>query len=128
MALAAPAIRATRSFHRVGKVAQARGDVAAAEQAYTQDLAISDRLAALDPTNTDWQEDLAATYRSLGDLAEARGDVAAAEQAYTQELAIYQRLTTLDPANTSWQEALTAARSRIVDVARSSPHPEDEDL
>jgi len=38
----------------VGDAAQARGDLAAAEQAFARDLAISERLAALDPANTSW--------------------------------------------------------------------------
>ena len=37
------------AYSRVGDVAQARGDLAAAEQAFAQYLAISERLAALDP-------------------------------------------------------------------------------
>jgi hypothetical protein len=39
-------------------VARARGDLAAAEQAYAQDLAVSERLARLDPANTSWQQNL----------------------------------------------------------------------
>ena len=48
------------------------------EQAYAQDLAIFERLAALDPANTGWQRELAVAYHSVGDLAQARGDLAAA--------------------------------------------------
>jgi len=40
-------------------VAEARGDLAGAEQAYSQALAIYRRLAELDPANTSWQEGLA---------------------------------------------------------------------
>ena len=108
-------------------MAQERGDLAAAEQAYTQDRDVSERLAALDPANTSWQQDLAVTYRSLGDVAQERGDLAAAEQAYTQELAVFERLAALDPANTGWQEGMTSARNRMIDAARSSLRPLDED-
>ena len=48
-------------------MAQARGDLAAAEQAFAQDLAISERLAALDPANTGWQQDLAVAYSWVGE-------------------------------------------------------------
>ena len=44
------------AYSLVGDVAQARGDLTAAEQAYTQYLAISEQLAALDPANTGWQQ------------------------------------------------------------------------
>ena len=103
----------------VGQVAQARGDLAAAEQAYSQDLAISERLAALEPANTSWQQDLAGAYSRVGDVAQARGDLAAAEQAYTQELAICERLAALDPASSSWQQDLAGAYSRVGDVAQA---------
>ena len=92
-------------------MAQARGDLAAAEQAYTQNLAISERLAGLDPANTGWQQDLAVAYSPVGDVAQARGDLAAAEQAFAQYLAISERLAGLDPANTGWQRELAVAYS-----------------
>ena len=92
-------------------MAQARGDLAAAEQAFTQYLAISERLAGLDPANTGWQQDLAVAYSRLGGVAQARGDLAAAEQAYAQDLAISERLAALDPANTGWQQELAVAYS-----------------
>ena len=50
-----------------------------------QNLAISERLAGLDPANTGWQQDLAIAYSRVGDVAQARGDLAAAEQAYAQD-------------------------------------------
>ena len=43
-------------------MAQARGELAAAEQAYRQYLAIFERLTGLDPANTGWQRGLAVAY------------------------------------------------------------------
>jgi tetratricopeptide (TPR) repeat protein len=106
------------AYSLVGEAAQARGDLAAAEQSYTQTLAIFKRLAALDPTNTSWQRSLAVAHSRVGDLAQARGDLAAAEQSYTQTLAISERLAALDPTNTSWQRDLTTAHERVAGVAR----------
>ncbi len=103
----------------VGDVAQARGDLAAAERAFTQTLAISERLAALDPTNTGWQRELAVAHSRVGDVAQARGDLAAAERAFTKALAISERLATLDPTNTDWQRNLAVAHSRVGDVAQA---------
>src|SRR5260370_23905078 len=81
----------------VGDVAQARGDLTAAEHAYTQYQTICQQLTALDPANTDWQRDLALAHSRVGDVAQARGDLTAAEHAYTQYQTICQQLTTLDP-------------------------------
>ena len=84
-------------------MAQARGDLAGAEQAFAQSLAIFERLAASDPANTGWQRELAVAHNRLGDVAQARGDLTAAEQAFAQDLAISERLAALDPTNTGWQ-------------------------
>ena len=76
------------AHNRIGDVAQARGDLSAAEQAFTKYLAISNRLTAQDPVHASWQRDLAAAHRRMGDVAQARDDLSAAEQAFTQYLAI----------------------------------------
>ena len=55
-------------------------DVAA--QAFSEDLAISTRLAALDPANIGWLRDLAAAYSKLGDVRMAQGQLDAAAQAF----------------------------------------------
>jgi hypothetical protein len=51
---------------RVGGVAQARGDLAAAERAFAQDLAISERLAAEHPDTLAARERLDDIRRRLG--------------------------------------------------------------
>ena len=105
------------AYSLIGDVALARGDLAAAEQAFAQDLAIVERLTALDPSNTGWQQNLAVVHSRVGEVALARGDVAAAEQAFARSLAIFERLTALDPGNTVWQRDLAVAHSRVGEVA-----------
>jgi tetratricopeptide (TPR) repeat protein len=105
------------AYSLVGDVAQARGDLAGAEQAYSQDLAISKRLVALDPDNTSWQQDLAGVYSRVGGVAQARGDLAGAERAFGQALAVSERLAALDPDNTGWQRNLAVAYGRVGDGA-----------
>ena len=100
-------------------MAQARGDLAGAERAFSQGLAIFERLAGLDPANAGWQRDLAAAYGRVGDVAQARGDLAGAERAFSQSLAILERLTGLDPVNAGWQWDLAMAYSRVGDVAQA---------
>ena len=94
------------AYSLVGDVAQARGDLAGAERAFSQFLAIFERLAGLDPANASWQRDLAAAYSRVGDVAQERGDLAGAERAFSQSLAIFERLAGLDPANAGWQRDL----------------------
>ena len=50
------------AYSRVGDVADERGDLSAADHAFTHYLAIFERLTALDPANTDWQRELAAAH------------------------------------------------------------------
>ena len=42
--------------------------------AYRAGLAIAERLAALDPSNADWQRDLSVSHDKIGDCRMARGD------------------------------------------------------
>jgi tetratricopeptide (TPR) repeat protein len=107
------------AYKLVGDVAQASGDLTAADQAYTQYRAISERLAALDPANTGWQQDLATAHNRVGVVAQARGDLTAASQAYTQHLAIIERLAAVDLTNTSWQRELAVAHSWVGVVAQT---------
>jgi hypothetical protein len=61
------------AHNRFGGVAQARGDVAAAEQAYGQYRAIFERLAAQDPANTSWRQNLALADSLVADVARSAG-------------------------------------------------------
>jgi tetratricopeptide (TPR) repeat protein len=58
-------------YHQLGRVAQHRGELAAAEQWYQKSLEIKEALG-------EQRRGLAATYGQLGLLAERRGDLAAA--------------------------------------------------
>ena len=66
------------SRNKLGDVAVAAGDLAAARDHYQAALDIADRLAAADPGNTEWQRDLSVSRNKLGDVAIAAGDLAAA--------------------------------------------------
>ena len=50
------------AYSRVGDVADERGDLSAAEHAFTRYLAIFEQLTGLDPANTEWQRELAAAH------------------------------------------------------------------
>jgi hypothetical protein len=68
------------SWNKLGDVRQAQGDLAGALAAYVADLAIAERLAALDPGNPGWQRDLIVSHwriaAVLEELPERRGEVA----------------------------------------------------
>jgi hypothetical protein len=56
------------SHEKIGDVLGSQGDGQGALAAYCKSLAIAEALAALDPTNTQWQTDLAKLYAKLGIL------------------------------------------------------------
>jgi tetratricopeptide (TPR) repeat protein len=95
------------------------GSAGAAEH-YRAGLAIAERLAAADPTNTEWQRDLSISRSKLGDVAVAAGDLAGAPEHYRAGLAIRERLAAADPTNTGWQRDLSGSRERLGDVAAAA--------
>lgn len=60
------------------------GDPAAAREYYVKELAISERLAAADPSNSEAQRDLTVSYEKLGDVHLQLSDTAAARKYYEQ--------------------------------------------
>ena len=54
--------------NKLGDVAVAAGDLAAARNAYQTSLDIRTRLAAADPANTEWQRDLETVRQKINDL------------------------------------------------------------
>ncbi|MET8149517.1 CHAT domain-containing protein [Actinoplanes sp. NPDC005259] len=102
---------------RLGNVAVAAGDLTAAREHYEAGLKIAQRLAAADPSNTEWQRDLSISREQLGDVAVAAGDLTAAHEHQQASLEIRQRLTTADPRNTAWQRDLSVSRNKLGDLA-----------
>ena len=60
------------SHERLGTVAAAAGDLAAARTAYQASLAIAERLAAMDTQNAQWRADIARVRQRLADLPDPR--------------------------------------------------------
>ena len=75
-------------------------------KAYRDGLAIAERLAAADRSNTQWQRDLSVSYSKVGDVLMAQGKLDEALKAYRDSLAIAERLAAADP-----QQHAVAARS-----------------
>jgi hypothetical protein len=53
-------------YKKVGDVLHAQGDLDRAFVAYQNSLAISQRLAAADPSNADWQRDVTVSQIKIG--------------------------------------------------------------
>ena len=57
------------SYQKVGDVQVAQGDLAGALKSYRESLAVSQRLASLDRSNRQWEDDLQFVIGSIGGLA-----------------------------------------------------------
>jgi tetratricopeptide (TPR) repeat protein len=80
---------------------------------YQRSLAIRERLAAADRSNTEWQRDLVASYAKVGDALVAQGKLDDALQRYRLSLAIAERLAAAGGSNTLWRDDLLRLISRI---------------
>ena len=76
-----------------------QGQIAQALESYRAGLAIAERLAKSDPSNTDWQRNLALGYMRLGSVYAAQNDSAKARDAFKAGRAIIVRLVELSPQN-----------------------------
>ena len=110
----------SRWIQQLGDIARGRGRISDAIQLYQQALAIGERLARLDPDNTNFQRYLAVSYNSLADLARDAGNTGEAERQYRQGLAIGERLAQLDPNDTTFQRDLSVSYNRLADLARDA--------
>src|ERR1700752_5456561 len=86
-------------------------------------LAIIRRLAQQNPSNADWQGELAVAQRRIGDVLQARGKLEAAQAAFGEALAISRHLTEQDPSNADWQRDLAVACWRIAHLEAKAGRP-----
>jgi hypothetical protein len=80
----------------------AQGKVDEALKVYRDSLGIRERLAAIDPSNTQWERDLSVSYDKIGDVLVVQGKLDEALKVYRDDLAIGERLAAADPSNTQW--------------------------
>ncbi len=92
------------------------GESAAADVLYRQGFELSQRFAASDPKNTEWQRDVSISLDRIADVLLAQGDAATALGEYRKGLAIRERLAASDPKNTQWQRDVWVSLDRIADV------------
>jgi tetratricopeptide (TPR) repeat protein len=99
-----------------GDLMLVRGKVPAAIGEYRIAQGNAERLAALDPANTQWQRDLSISFERVGNVQVAQGELSAAIVSYRKDLQIAERLAALDPANTQWQRDLSVSFERVGNV------------
>jgi len=88
-----------------------------AQALLTATHSVSQRLAAADPANADWQRDLSASLEKLGGLAVARGDLTEAERYYTDCHQTLDRLASSDRGNAAWQHDLSVSLEKLGELA-----------
>ena len=94
----------------------AAGKLAVARQAYAQALAIAERLAQADPSNTQWQRDLSVSYWKLGEVDSKQSKAGEALAMFERSAVIAERLATLDPGNATWKNDLEWVRGRVASL------------
>jgi DNA-binding CsgD family transcriptional regulator/Flp pilus assembly protein TadD len=109
----------------LGDVFRTKGRLDDALTAFHEALAIVKLLTATDPSNADWQRDLAVAHSKIGDIAQAQGRLDDALTAFHEALAIVKLLTATDPSNADWQRDLAVAHSKIGDIAQAQGRLED---
>src|SRR5207249_253832 len=97
-------------------VLRGQAETARAFAAYEAALNLALRLAKLDPENTTWQRDLAASYSKTGSLLLQEWGVEKALESCKNGLAIAQNLAVKHPENTQWQADLAFSHDNVGDV------------
>jgi hypothetical protein len=84
----------------------AQGKLDEALKAYRDGLAIRERLATADRSNTQWQRDLAISHSRLASVYERQVRIADALQELTQGRDIMAALVVITPGNSQWKSDL----------------------
>ena len=88
-------------------------------------MAIAQKLAASDPSNSQWQRDLSISHERIGDTQRAQGDLAGALKSYQAGMAIRQRMAASDPSNSEWQTDVAVSAWKI-GTLKGSPQSDAE--
>ena len=99
-----------------GVLLLAKGQLAAAEQAFDASRRTAERLMAGRSDDAQRQHDLSVSWRSIGDVRVAQGDLGGALDAYSAALAIGESIAAADPDHTEWQRDLSVSWRNIGDV------------
>jgi tetratricopeptide (TPR) repeat protein len=96
-----------------------QGKLDEALKAYSDSLAICQRLAAANPSNTDRQRDLSLSFDNVAKVLTDLGKLDEALKAYRDRLAVAERLAAADRSNTEWQRDLSISYDKVGDVLKA---------
>ena len=102
-----------RTQFLLGDVFEAKGRLDEALAAFRESLAISQRLASLDPSNADWQRDLAVAHNKLGQAYQGMGNEENAQSSYRSAVEAMERAVAMSPGNVGWKQDLENLKSRL---------------
>jgi hypothetical protein len=74
--------------------------------AFRESLAISQRLASTDPSNADWQRDLAVAHNKLGQACQGMGNEENAQSSYRSAVEAMERAVAMSPGTVGWKQDL----------------------
>jgi tetratricopeptide (TPR) repeat protein len=103
-------------YIKVGDVLVAQGKLDEALTAYRDSLAIFERLAAADWSNTQWQRDRSVSYIKVGNVLVEQGKLDESLKAYRDGLAITERLAAADRSNSELQRDLYVSYVNVGNV------------
>jgi len=98
---------------RVGDVLEAQGKLAEAQALFGESLAISRRLAEQDPSNADWQRDLAVACLKIARLGSELGGHMAALALYEEASRIFGALVKSAPGFAQWAKEKETVDSEL---------------
>ena len=96
------------------------GNTSDALQAFEQSLGLARKIAASNPTNPNYQSDIAATLENIAAIKGNTGDVAGALAQYEESLAIRHRLADADKANAKWRQDISATLQKIGELKQNA--------
>jgi tetratricopeptide (TPR) repeat protein len=100
----------------LGDVLLAQGKPQEALAAYQQDLAISQRLAGQNTSDSASQRELSVSYNKVGNALVVQGKPQEALAAYQQSVAILRRLVEQDQSNAGWRRDLSVSYDNVGDA------------
>jgi serine/threonine protein kinase len=112
-------IRAEGLF-RVGRMRHRLGDLADAEAAYRDGLALFKELAAEFPNRPDFRHDLAKSHNNLGILLETTGRLAEAEASYRDALTLEKQLVDEFPMRSEFRQELASSHHNLGVLLRAA--------
>ncbi len=94
----------------------AAGQLPEARQSFEQAVDLSTKLAAENPSQTEWQHNLGTGYQQIGNVSAAEGNLTKALEAYEDSRKLLAKLIAEDASNSLWQRDLSGALEKIGDV------------